>query len=845
MIKNSVIKHSEHLSNRYMLLGIITLSFYGTQVCPFIDSLPAWVVVLVFSGGFALAWLVKQLFEARWVEQSTRFAIPTRQLIFDLGLFSVVGIGITIFDFIAFDFPFGSGVKVLVGCLAIGCFAAIDNALLRERESIGSATDESASTIVFPITRKLGLAAAGIVILACFVMSLVVIHDITYLTKNIEQVKSSNVVLTIFFDLFFVLAVILLFGWRIMHSFSRNLNILFDLQIEVLNQVEQGCLDTPVPVVTHDEFSVIAAKTNQMISGLKQARDEEAKFFHMIMAISSEIKLERLLGLIMSTASEFLNAERSTIFVHDARTDELWSVVAQGLKDIEIRLPSSKGIAGWVYTTGEVTNIKDVYEDERFDQAMDKESGFRTSSMLAMPVTDRDGNRIGVLQVLNSRAGEFDKHDEKRLKSFCAEVAISLVNAKLFEDVNNTRKYNESILKSLSDGVVTLDEDNRITKVNEAAMKLMQLDDSVVGSHADESFTGDNSWVMETVNRVNENGQAVLSVDASFLRAENDSASLNMTTVPLLDLNDERIGAMLVMEDITAEKRVRNTMSRYLTKQVADRVLAGGNNDLGGVTNEVSVLFSDIRDFTTISETLGARATVSMLNDYFGVMVDPVFDNAGILDKYIGDAIMAVYGAPFTSEQDTDNAVISAMQMLTALVKLNQHRVNEGQAEIRIGIGISSGEAVVGNIGSPKRMDYTVIGDTVNLAARLEGLTKFFGIELLISETTKDKLNNDYKLRELDMIRVKGKEQPVRVYEVLDYKTEDSFPNMAKTLASYNEGIQAYNQQRWRDGVHCFDAALECFPGDRPSQIYRQRCQQFINEPPADNWDGVWTFTQK
>jgi len=845
MIENNVIEHNEHLSNRYMLLSIITLSFYGTQVCPFIESLSVWVVASVFGGGFALAWLLKRLFEKRWVEQSTRFTIPTRQLIFDLSLFSAVGIGITIFDIIVFDFPLGSGIKVLVGCLAIGCFAAIDNALLRERESISSASNKLASAIIFPITRKLGLAAAGIVTLGCIVMSLVVVHDISYLTNNIETVKSSNIVLTIFFDLFFVLLLILLFGWRIMHSFSRNLNILFDLQIKVLNQVEKGCLDTPVPVVTNDEFSVIASKTNRMISGLKQAKDEEAKFFQMIMAISSEINLERLLGLIMSTASEFLNAERSTIFVHDARTDELWSVVAQGMKDIEIRIPSSKGIAGWVYKTGQFTNIKDVYDDERFDQAMDKKSGFRTSSMLAMPVSDRDGKCIGVLQVLNSTNGEFDERDEKRLQSFCAKVAISLVNAKLFKDVNNTRKYNESILKSLSDGVVTLDEDNRIAKINEAAMELMQLDDSVVGTLADESFTGDNSWIMETIHQVNKNGQAVLSVDATFSRAENDNASLNMTTVPLLDLNEERIGAMLVMEDITTEKRVRNTMSRYLTKQVADRVLAGGDSDLGGSTNEVSVLFSDIRDFTTISETLGARATVSLLNEYFGVMVDPVFDNGGILDKYIGDAIMAVFGAPFTSEKDTDNALSSALEMLTALVKLNKHRESIGQPTIRIGIGISTGEAVVGNIGSPKRMDYTVIGDTVNLAARLEGLTKFFGIELLISEATKDKLNNNYQLRELDIIRVKGKLQPIKVFEVLDYKTADSFPNMAETLSAYNEGMQAYNQHRWKDGIRLFTAALEYFPDDRPSQIYQQRCQQFSNKPPANNWDGIWTFTEK
>src|SRR5690606_15454024 len=186
----------------------------------------------------------------------------------------------------------------------------------------------------------------------------------------------------------------------------------------------------------------------------------------------------------------------------------------------------------------------------------------------------------------------------------------------------------------------------------------------MVGMPASEIFSGPNAWVMESIRRTERTGEPALAVDAQIARADGEPASVNFTAMPLIDIAEERIGSMLVLEDITAEKRVRSTMARYMSREVADQLLAAGEAELGGKDQKVSILFSDVRSFTTISEALGARETVSMLNEYFAEMVDVIFQNGGILDKYIGDAIMALFGAPFNGPEDADNALATATDMV-------------------------------------------------------------------------------------------------------------------------------------------------------------------------------------
>lgn len=609
-----------------------------------------------------------------------------------------------------------------------------------------------------------------------------------------------------------------------------------------MHKVEHGELDTQLSVSGTDEYADLFRGFNLMVEGLR----DEARILEVSHDLSGELQLDALLGRIMSATTDLLDAERSTLFVFDAKTDELWSRVAEGLENRDIRFPADAGIAGAVFSSGETVNTSTPYDDPRFNPDFDQQTGFVTRSLLCMPIASKSGHRIGVTQVLNKRRGDFTLKDEARLRAFTAQIAMSLENAQLFDDVLTIKNYNESIIESTSNGLITLDDERRVVTVNEAACRLVGLaQEALVGRTADELCRDANAWILDSLDRVEDTGEEDISVDADFVLADGETKSMNLTVVPLIGLEHEPIGSMLIIEDITSEKRVKTTMARYMSKEVADQLLAGGEAELGGKDQKVSILFSDVRGFTSSAETLGARETVAMLNEYFAEMVDAIFQHGGILDKYIGDAIMALFGAPFDGPHDADDAVRTANDMMIALRRLNARRAANNRGPIHIGIGISTGIVVAGSIGSPRRMEYTVIGDSVNLAARLESATKFYGCGILLSEHTVRDMTNGALMREIDLIRVKGKDEPVAVFEALDYHTDETFPGLHDVLENYTSGLTKYRAGAWDAAAGCFRAALAISPDDQPSQIYLDRCDHYRAHPPGPDWDGVWTMTEK
>ncbi len=612
--------------------------------------------------------------------------------------------------------------------------------------------------------------------------------------------------------------------------------------IEAMNEVEGGALDNRLFVTGTDEYADLFRGYNLMTESLR----EEVKILEITHDLNGELNLDVLLERIMRAATELLSAERSTLFVHDRKTNELWSRFAEGLGQREIRLPDSRGIAGQVFHSGETQNVSDPYSHPLFNAEVDRMTGFETTSILCMPVVNKAGDRIGVTQVLNKKGGKFGPKDEARLRAFTAQVAVSLENAQLFEDVLNMKNYNENILRSTTNGMITLNKEREVVTANDSAVRILRRDGaSILGKAVQAVFGAANQWVLDAVARVETTGTTNLSVDAGIKLVSGEDVSVNLTVVPLIDAAGENIGSMMIIEDISAEKRVKSTMARYMSKEVVDQLLEAGEDQLGGKDQKISVLFSDVRSFTTIAEALGARETVSMLNEYFAVMVDVIFGNGGILDKYIGDAIMALFGAPFNGPKDANNAVTVANQMMVALAALNKRRALAGKAAIDIGVGISTGNVIVGNIGSPKRMEYTVIGDSVNLASRLEGATKYYGAKILISENTVKELTGEFRLREIDLIRVKGKDVPVSVYESLDFHTAESFPNMTDVLDAYTRGLGAYRRRDWQNAMAAFNVAIAANPEERPSRIYLDRAKHYLANPPPEGWDGVWTMTEK
>ncbi len=610
---------------------------------------------------------------------------------------------------------------------------------------------------------------------------------------------------------------------------------------EAMKEVEKGRLDIQLPVTTTDEYADLFRGFNLMVDGLR----EEVKILETSQALMGEIHLDRLLERIITATTDLLDAERGTLFVYDPKTNELFSRFAEGSK--EIRIPADEGIAGAVFTSGRAENISNPYEDPRFNPEVDRHTGFRTESILTMPILNKEGGRIGVTQVLNKRdGGRFTSRDEARLGAFTAQIAIALEAARLFDDVLSMKNYNESILRSTSNGMMTLDDKGRVATANEATLAILRIDrEALIARPAAEIFAGENAWVLRAIDKVQQTGETEVSVDADLKLAGGQTASVNLSAVPLVDLNQQSIGSMLILEDITSEKRVKSTMSRYMSKEVADQLIQSGESILGGKDQQVTILFSDIRNFTTFSEALGARETVTMLNEYFAEMVDVIFRYGGILDKYIGDAIMALFGAPISRATDADNAVEAANQMIVILRTLNERRTAEGRAPIEIGIGMSTGNVIVGSIGSPKRMEYTAIGDPVNLASRLEGATKLYGAKVLISEFTVREMKKPALLREIDLMRVKGKDRPVAVYEALDHHDERSFPNRAEVLDAYARGMERFKLRDFVGSALLFESALAGHEGDKPSRTYLERSRRFIASPPPSDWDRVSVLTEK
>jgi adenylate cyclase len=323
--------------------------------------------------------------------------------------------------------------------------------------------------------------------------------------------------------------------------------------------------------------------------------------------------------------------------------------------------------------------------------------------------------------------------------------------------------------------------------------------------------------------------------------------STNLTVNPLTNPEGGVRGGLVVLEDISREKRLKTTMYRYLTPHVAEQVMALGDDALMvGERKDVTILFSDIRGYTTLTENLGAAEVVSLLNQYFETMVEAVFNYEGTLDKFIGDALMAVFGAPLPlTENHAWRAVQSALDMRHRLEEFNQRRIIQAQPQIHIGIGISSGEVVSGNIGSHKRMDYTVIGDGVNLSSRLEGVTKEYGCDIILSEFTYKLCSDRLWVRQLDKIRVKGKHQAVNIYELIGDRTTPLDANTQEFLSHYHNGRTAYLGRDFLKAIASFEAAKRIRPLDQAVNLHLERSRNYQQFPPPDSWDGIWTMIAK
>jgi len=293
------------------------------------------------------------------------------------------------------------------------------------------------------------------------------------------------------------------------------------------------------------------------------------------------------------------------------------------------------------------------------------------------------------------------------------------------------------------------------------------------------------------------------------------------------------------------KRKIRKSFAQYLSPGVIGLIEKDPQKYIhpGGETRDLTVMFSDIRGFTTISESLSADELVRLLNEYLGAMTDILFANLGTLDKYIGDAIMAFWGSPYPQTDHALCACKCALQMSRALVKLNEKWKQEDRPPLAIGIGLNTGPVNVGNMGSEKRLAWTVMGDNVNLASRLEGITKEYQIQIVISESTYHEVAGKFVCRELDKIKVKGKTHPVTIYELLAVAAER--PQFEALLVGFDRAMHAYRTRNWRESAAQFGELLGVYPDDGPTRVFLQRALEYLDNAPESDWDGVYVMKSK
>jgi adenylate cyclase len=292
------------------------------------------------------------------------------------------------------------------------------------------------------------------------------------------------------------------------------------------------------------------------------------------------------------------------------------------------------------------------------------------------------------------------------------------------------------------------------------------------------------------------------------------------------------------------KKAVRGAFQQYMAPEVISQVLDRPELlRLGGEEKQLTAMFSDIRGFTALSEGLTPAALVELLNEYFSEMTEVIFKHQGTLDKYIGDAIMAFWGAPLDIPDHAAKACSAALEMTEALARLQARWQEQGRPRIDIGIGLNTGPMLVGNMGSERRFNYTIMGDSVNLASRLEGVTKTFGTRAIISESTRAAAGAGVTVRELDMIRVKGKTQPVTIYELLGPGEERG--RWEDLTGRFGEALQCYREGRWAEALDRFERLQRDYPQDGPTRTFIERCTELIAESPAEAWDGVYVMRGK
>ncbi|MGE3318485.1 MAG: adenylate/guanylate cyclase domain-containing protein [Candidatus Berkiella sp.] len=430
---------------------------------------------------------------------------------------------------------------------------------------------------------------------------------------------------------------------------------------------------------------------------------------------------------------------------------------------------------------------------------------------------------------------------------------------KEYGDVESTLIY-KNVLQNMQDGVLAIDLSGKIITLNAAAANIFMISEkNYIGEHFTKIFS---SFLQDPRN--DELNDAILSAifesaithhkDVNYYSNGSCKNLLVSSTALFIDKDDVnvKIGMIIVISDITQRQRlehVQNLFGLYIDPHIASRLLEYSEDDLMKASRQVmTVSFCDMNNFTTLCETLKPAAMEKLMNLFFSKMSRSVNKNDGVIDKFIGDSIMSFWGFPFTP--DSKHAIggcHTALDQVKSLYELNKEIKSIPECKklnINISIGIATGELIVANVGSEEHKNFTVMGNIVNLAARLVGANKVYGSTILLTEEVVKTAGDDFVYREIDTVRVKGKETHNTIYELMD--ASNMLTSKTKKFLDLNAaGLAAYRERDWGLAKKKFTQALSIVPTDKTCKIFLERIENFVLNPPPDSWEGVWILDRK
>lgn len=492
-------------------------------------------------------------------------------------------------------------------------------------------------------------------------------------------------------------------------------------------------------------------------------------------AISSHLDLNQLTSELLLRAVSVLNINRAMVLLDNPEDS---SSAAPGRMYVAESFGLDEAESEKLNTFDASKLVLDNLADMSHTMINDPDQAGRIlgcRKLLVVPIQFK-GELLGAIMVadkesLHQKETDFDEDDLRLLTAMANQAGAAISNARLYRNVLQIKNYNENILTSIASGVITTDRKGRIVSFNDSAARIFSVPAvQAVGMQVENLFKsiGLDSLAAQLGATLKEK-DSYQETNLHAETAQGASVVFNISATPLI-LDQESssfAGLVISVENISEEAMIKETLKRYVSSNVVDLVLEKGHElVLGGSLCEVTILFADIRGFTRLSEEHGPQEVVDLLNNYFDLIIDVVFRYNGTVDKIVGDEIMVLFGAPFPFKDDTLRAVGCAIEMLETLERFNRERQVEGKFPLAVGVGLNRGSVISGNIGSAKHMDYTVIGDAVNLASRL--VDHAGESQILITRSVyKELAGSEFLCRKIESLRVKGKKDSVEIYEVL------------------------------------------------------------------------------